>query len=349
MTILPFDAEPPPRRWGPDHDRLHRHLLRQPNLLPRGASLLLATSGGQDSMALTALTRDLRSLHGWTLYLWHGDHGWRSDAPAQARALAAWAEGEGFSLVVQRAEPPPATEAEARLWRYRCLHQHAEAIGCHHVVTAHTATDRAETVVLNLARGCHRRGLAAPRADRPLAENLRLVRPLLPFSRDDTARICRDMELPVWVDPSNADLRFSRNRVRAEILPVLEALHPGATGRISDLAERLALEDEQTDELLDLALKALTAVATEEGTAALARRPLARLQLANQRRVVQQWLRLHWGRTLNARDLDQLLARLGPERGPGRQDLARGWHLRWDGCSLLLIPPHPPPTHGPFP
>ena len=63
--------------WSPFHLRLHRLLLRRPQLLPPHATLLLAVSGGQDSMALVGLLRDLQRLHHWRLLLWHGDHGWR--------------------------------------------------------------------------------------------------------------------------------------------------------------------------------------------------------------------------------------------------------------------------------
>ncbi|MEB3194603.1 MAG: tRNA lysidine(34) synthetase TilS [Cyanobacteriota bacterium] len=339
-VILPSDAAPPGRRWGPDQDRLHRHLLRQPSLLPKGVRLLLALSGGQDSMALLGLLRDLQTLHGWPLSLWHGNHGWRPDATAQADALAAWAEREGLSVQVQRADPLPASEAEAREWRYRCLLEQAAALGCRHVLTAHTATDRAETLLLNLARGSHRRGLGALRARRPLGDGIALVRPLLPFSRDDTGRICREMGLPLWIDPSNADTRFSRNRVRADVLPVLEDLHPGATIRMAALAERLAEEEEQAEEVLTIALGALAVAPGLPGaTAALNRRSLAALQAANQRLLVQQWLRLHWGSALGAPSLERLLARLPLDQGPGRHDLAQGWHLRWEGGRLLLFPP----------
>jgi tRNA(Ile)-lysidine synthase len=329
---------------------LHRHLLRQPALLPKGANLLLAVSGGQDSMALTGLMRDLAPLHGWTLVLWHGDHGWRAEGAMHAEALAAWAAAAGLALAVEKATPAPATEAEARLWRYRCLRRRAEALGCSRVLTAHTASDRAETVLLNLARGCHRRGLATLRTERPLGGGgVRLVRPLLPFDRQDTARICQDLAMPVWLDASNADLRFSRNRVRAEVLPVLEDLHPGAAGRIAALAERLAQEDGQDGELLDLAATALAAPPREGATATLARRALTGLQLANQRRVVQRWLHHHWGHTLDANSLERLLARLPPARGPGRQDLAKGWRLCWDGSGLHLLAPPTPIPHGPLP
>ncbi|MGA1303337.1 MAG: tRNA lysidine(34) synthetase TilS [Cyanobium sp.] len=339
-TILPSDASPPGRRWGPDQDRLHRHLLRQPPLLPKGARLLLALSGGQDSMALLGLLRDLQELHGWHLSLWHGNHGWHSEAADQAQSLQAWAERQQLPLHGQRADPPPATEAAAREWRYRCLQEHAEALGCSHVLTAHTATDRAETLLLNLARGSHRRGLGALRARRPLANGIQLVRPLLSFTRNDTARICQEMALPLWIDPSNTESRFSRNRVRASVLPVLEELHPGATTRMAALAERLAQEEEQAGEVLAMALGSLVVAPDQKGAlTALNRRSLAALQPANQRLLVQQWLRLHWGSPLEARILERLLARLPLDQGPGRHDLGEGWHLRWEGGSLLLFPP----------
>ena len=119
-------------------------------------------------MALTGLLRDLRPLHGWTLHLWHGDHGWRAEAGAQAEELSAWAQRQQLPLELDRASAAPVGEAAARQWRYRCLETRARQLGCCHVVTGHTASDRAETVLLNLARGSHRRGLGSLRSSRPL-------------------------------------------------------------------------------------------------------------------------------------------------------------------------------------
>jgi tRNA(Ile)-lysidine synthase len=348
-VILPSEASGAPQPWGPDQDRLHRHLLRHPDLLPKGARLLLAVSGGQDSMALTALLRDLSALHGWELNLWHGDHGWRAEAAAQGEALEAWAAARGLPLHRERADPVPTSEATAREWRYGCLRRQAATLGCGHVVTGHTASDRAETLLLHLARGCHRRGLASLRATRPLAEGCRLVRPLLPFSRQDTARICRTRALPVWIDASNADRRFSRNRLRGEVLPVLEDLHPGATTRMAATAERLAEDEDQVEELVALALKglAISPGPRDAGGVALDRRALLALRPANQRRLLQTWLRQHQVPTLKASTLEDLTARLPMNRGSGRQDLAHGWHLRWNGGSLILFPPAPShPDHG---
>jgi tRNA(Ile)-lysidine synthase len=327
--------------------------------LPEQAPLLVAVSGGQDSMALVTLLRDLAPLHGWRLQLWHGDHGWRPESADQAAELAAWAARQGLPLELERAAgagPPPRGEAAARHWRYGCLERQARRHGCRHVVTGHTATDRAETVLLNLARGCHRRGLASLRASRPLrrgegaaedgADPVHLVRPLLILSREETGRFCRRQGVPVWQDATNADGRLRRNRVRAELLPVLEQLHPGACRRISLQADRLAEEEDHTDELTTLALRGLaTGGETPQAPPArLDRRALARLSAAGQRRLLQRWIVDRTGLDPGTGALEELIAALPPQRGAGQRALRGGWRLRWDRRTLVLDPPEPP--HG---
>jgi tRNA(Ile)-lysidine synthase len=341
-------------RWSPHHLRLHRLLLRRPTLLPHGEPLLLAVSGGQDSMALASLLLDLRRLHRWTLTLWHGDHGWRGDSSQQAHQLARWAEALGLPLLLDTWVRPARSEAAARQWRYERLEQAAQRLGAGVVVTGHTASDRAETMLLNLARGSDRRGLAALPVQRPLgAGGLRLVRPLLIFSRAETGAICEALELPLWPDPSNNDPLFSRNRIREEVLPVLNALHPGAERRISGLAERLADDLAGQDELLDLALLTLQGAMPESGSpqlgSGLDRQALLRLQTTNQRRLLHHWLQRKTGLVMPASQLDDLLNRLAIWQQPGRQQLPDGWQLRWQGPTLWLTCRPPTSCDEPVP
>jgi len=320
-------------RWSPLHLRLHRHLLRQPALLPQGSRLLVALSGGQDSMALVALLQDLKRLHHWELRLWHGDHRWRPESSQQATELASWAVQQRLRIAVDEWSAPSRSEVAARDWRYGCLERQARKQDCTQVVTAHTASDRAETLLLHLARGSHRRGLASLPASRSLAPGLALVRPLLVFSRSDTAQICADLNLPIWLDPSNADPSYSRNRVRAQVLPVLEELHPGASRRISALAARLGEEATHHNELLALALEQLRPAGQPER---LLRRKLMALSPPNQRELLQAWLQERTQLTLEAAPLHGLLARLAQDQGPGQADLAGPWQLHWDRLTLSL-------------
>jgi tRNA(Ile)-lysidine synthase len=357
------DPQPQPSAaadWSADHLRLHRHLRRHPALLPDSDTLLLAVSGGQDSMALVALLTALQRLHGWRLHLWHGDHGWRPESGRTAQQLAAWAAGQGLPLLGECWQPEPGepaasggaggipSEAAGRAWRYRRLAIGAAALGASRVVTGHTASDRAETLLFNLARGSHRRGLASLRGLRALEGELQLARPLLPFSRADTGRLCRQLQLPVWPDPSNNDQRYSRNRLRQEVLPVLEALHPGAARRLAALAEQLAADDDAQGELLSLALAALGA-RDSSGAGSdqqLPLAPLRALQRANQGALLQHWLSHHLGEPLSRRSLETLLDRLAAGSGAGTLQLAGGWRLQWQRSTLALTCAPTAESHG---
>jgi len=346
--ILPSEPTTvPPQRpaWSPLHARLHRSLRRDPQLLPAGTPLLLALSGGQDSMAMVRLLQDLQRLHHWTLHAWHGDHGWRAESARQAEELSAWAQTCGLPLRLERADGLATNEAAARRWRYGQLEAEALRLGCRHVLTAHTATDRTETLLLQLARGSHRAGLASLRRQRPLSPGsaITLVRPLLAFSRGDTAAICATWQLPIWHDSSNDTLRFARNRIRQQVLPVLEALHPGASRRISALMERLAQEQQQQglDDLLELALERL-----QGGSGAsdgLDRSRLSALGEASQRQLLQHWILRTTGQSLAARELDELVQRLAPACGPGQLDLRGGRRLVWNRTLVSLDDQHSRP------
>ncbi len=339
-------------RWSPDHLRLHRLLRRRPDLLPPGDTLLLAVSGGQDSMALLGLLLDLRRLHHWQLQLWHGDHRWRMESGRQAAELAAWSAQQGLTMVCDSWGEPRTDEAAARAWRYGCLQHRAETLGASRVVTGHTGTDRAETLLLQLARGSHRRGLGGPRALRPLSATLQLARPLLTFSRAETARLCGALGLPIWPDPSNDDPAYGRNRIRQEVLPVLEALHPGAQRRLAGLSERLAEEEDSLVELADLALRNLTTTAegktetdadTDSDSDGLDRRQLMGLAPANRRRLLRRWLERGGVPGLAAAPLERLLARLAAGQPPGRQSLSGGQELHWNRGRLWLASREPLP------
>ena len=328
------EQRPPALAWTSWHHQLHIRLRQKLQLLPAGARLLLAISGGQDSMALLGLLLELQHQHRWTLQLWHGDHGWHASSTTVATELQEWCSRQDLKLELQRAPAELArTEAAARRWRYDTLEQLARSSSAD-VVTGHTASDRAETMLLQVARGSDLAGLTTLRPTRPLsADGPQLRRPLLGFSRADTAAICRDLTLPVWEDPSNQSASFARNRIRHEVLPVLEALHPGCSRRMAEQAERLSqLQDTQSE------LSALVLEQLQNGDG-LNRRQIGTLSSATRRQLLAQWLQIQGVPAIDAAQLDQLSTKLVTGAPGGSSHLPGGWQLHWRGDAIRLMPP----------
>ncbi|MEB3289345.1 MAG: ATP-binding protein, partial [Leptolyngbya sp.] len=126
-----------------------------------------------------------------------------------------------------------------------------------HIATGHTATDRAETLLYNLLRGSGSDGLQALAWKRPLGQHgtdsaLHLVRPLLCLSRQATGAFCQRENLPLWVDSTNADLAYARNRLRLEVFPYLEThVHPRIVHTLAQTAEILTAEVALLEQLTD--------------------------------------------------------------------------------------------------
>lgn len=322
--------------WLTWHDRLHRQLLRKPQLLPEGSTLLLAISGGQDSMALLGLLRDLCRRHRWTLQLWHGDHGWHPGSASIAEELAQWCQSQQLPLLISTGtRSSTGSEAKARQWRYAQLHQVCQQLNlnntcnqCRTVVTGHTASDRSESLLLQLSRGTDLAGLGNLRWERALdaeaADDIRLVRPLLHFSREETAAICQSLQLPIWLDPSNNTPHFDRNRIRQEVLPVLEALHPGCSKRMAELSERMSQVQDTQSALVNLSIEHL-----KGPSGALKRPPLQQLPCSARRLLLHGWLKAQGMTSLPARQLEELSTAIGPQQPPGERHLARRKRLRW--------------------
>lgn len=198
-------------------------------------------------MALLTLLWDLRSKWGWRLVVAHANHGWRADAEANANFVETWCRDHGISCDTVTAAQPPASEAAARQWRYDQFHQLARCHGCTRVVTGHTATDRAETLLYNLIRGSGADGLQALTWQRPLHPQVSppvlLVRPLLTLSRAETAAFCRQQGVPYWQDCTNQDRRYARNRIRLDLLPYLaQQFNPKVEHTLAQTAEVLTAE-----------------------------------------------------------------------------------------------------------
>ncbi|WP_035986382.1 tRNA lysidine(34) synthetase TilS [Leptolyngbya sp. KIOST-1] len=279
--------------WSTTHAAVHQQ-LKDRSLLPQGARVLAAVSGGQDSLCLLRLLVDLRPRWGWSLRVVHCDHQWRADSGANAQFVQELCQAWGIPCHRAIAELPCATEAAARQWRYRVFAEVATQAGCTHVATGHTASDRAETLLYNLLRGSGTDGLQALAWQRPLAPNsaVAVVRPLLALTRQQTGEFCRQFDLPVWQDATNQDTRYARNRIRLELLPYLRShFNPGLEMTLAHTAEVLAAEVDLLETLAaELHAAAVTPPATDGGGWKIQRSPLRAAPLALQRRVLRRVL-----------------------------------------------------------
>jgi tRNA(Ile)-lysidine synthase len=274
--------------WSALHDRLHR-TLRQRRLLLKHQQLLVAVSGGQDSLCLIRLLLDLQPKWGWKIAIAHCNHRWREDSTANANYVQHLAETWQVLYYQAIAEIPPRSEATAREWRYCALADIALKQGYTTVVTGHTLSDRAETLLYNLIRGSGSDGLQALTWQRELVAGVQLVRPLLNFSRKETATFCRDANLTIWEDTTNQNWHYARNRIRQELLPYLQThFNPQVEQALAQTAELLQAE---VDYLQTEAQRLYTqAVVADLADFRLSRPILKSAPLALQRRVMRQIL-----------------------------------------------------------
>ena len=225
-----------------------------------GTNVDCAVSGGADSIALLVLA----CAANLNVTAWHVDHGLRENSHTEAELVAQLAMqlGAQFESRTVSVEQGANTEARAREARYGVLPQG--------VMTGHTSDDQAETILINLLRGSGTRGLAGMQ---PTAQ-----RPLLHIRRSETQALCDVLGISVFNDPSNDDERFQRNRIRHEVLPLLESL---AKRDLVPVLTRQADLLRDDDDLLNELASAL------DPTDALA---LANAPIALSRRAIRSWL-----------------------------------------------------------
>ncbi len=211
---------------------------------------LALVSGGPDSVALLRAILDL----GGDPAVLHVDHGLRGEeSRADADFVRSLCEELGVRCEVKRLDlgDSPNLQERAREGRYQIAWELSAGLGLGVVATGHTSDDVAETVILNLSRGAGLRGLASipPTRDD-------LVRPLIERTRREVLRYLSGLDQPYRTDPTNLSGKYSRNRVRLEVLPVLEEIHPGAAANLA-CAASLARDDlEALEALADAALEA---------------------------------------------------------------------------------------------
>lgn len=231
-----------------------KNYIEENHLIEPGDTLLLGVSGGADSVALLLLMQELYGAGTCRLEVIHVQHHLRQQAEADAVfterlceqmqipcqvvhvQVKEYAEKMGYSL-----------EEAARMLRYEAFAQRSEALGGSvKILVAHHQEDQAETVLFHLFRGSGLRGLGgiAPRRGQ-------IIRPLLPVTRGEIEAYLANRQQAYCTDETNADLEYTRNRIRHALLPVAEEVHRGATGKMCEAARELS----QVEDFIQSALQ----------------------------------------------------------------------------------------------
>ncbi len=229
-----------------------------------GELVLVACSGGADSLALAAATAFEAPRAGVRAGAVVVDHGLQPGSARVAATVGEWAGALGLSPVevvaVTVVAGPDGVESSARAARHAAVDAVAERLGAGLVLLGHTRDDQAEQVLLGLARGAGARSLAGmPRA------RGRLRRPLLDVGRRETRGSLTAQSLPWWEDPMNADRAYLRVRVRAALADLERDLGPGVTAALARTADQLR---EDADHLDARAAEAATALGAQPWTVA---------------------------------------------------------------------------------
>ena len=360
-------------------NRIYDYMIRN-KMIEESGCIIAAVSGGADSMCLLEILRELRTKAGFQLRVLHVHHGLRESAEGDLEYVAGYCEAAGIPFEAVRvdaagyaAENGLSVEEAARHLRYEALKRAAERWDSENtpqscrgerqdsenspksdcaerqnkenaprpgnmycrIAVAHHLEDQAETVLFNLARGSRLRGLRGM-----LPVNGRIIRPLLECSRGEIEEFLRERGIAWREDETNEDVRFARNLLRREVMPLLERINAGAAQHIAKAAEEAA----ETEEFLRIETgKAMKACReTQEDNSARAERDsqnivnqqspiivsipiLLREPPLIRRRVVYEVIAEAAGRKKDLRDVHvQDVLKLAQKNGNGRLDVFGG-------------------------
>ena len=339
--------------------RVGEALQRQRALRSR-CSVVVGVSGGADSLclldALVAVVPRARK----RLFVGHVDHQLRPNSANDAGHVRAVSDAYGLRCEVVTVDVPALSsylplgvEAAARFARYHALQGLVGHLGADFVATGHTTDDSVETTLMHLVRGSGLRGLAgipelrrmdvysladaadscATRSQRR-TELLLTLRPLLNVTRADTQLYCEARGIRWLTDETNADPRFTRNRIRSHLLPVLRTYNPAVDQSLLRMAETVRDEDAWLDTVANGRLRRL--LRDTEDRAALESAGWRRQPLPIQRRIVRLMAESLGHREIGFEAVERALA-VGMEDGPPRAELGGGMTVERRGDTLFFI------------
>jgi tRNA(Ile)-lysidine synthase len=209
------------------HEKFELNLKNKLEIKTKSA-LLLAISGGQDSLCLLQLCLDYQKQHNLKIAIIYIDHQWRYDTVNSTKHLINLIKKNNIQTYLYQIKPKVYSEIESRELRYQILIQTAKKYNYNLIATAHTCTDQVETYLQYFIRGTSLDGINSLVWSRNINSKIRLIRPILNFKRSEVMWFCRHFQLPIWSDFSNFYYCSQRNRIRYELIPYLQNYFQGS-------------------------------------------------------------------------------------------------------------------------
>ncbi len=259
----------------------------------REIPLILGVSGGADSLSLMHILNDF----GYSIVVGHLDHSIRPESTEEAETVRDMAQAMSLTTVIEKVKVLEEAEKlglnledASRKARYRFLFKLAEQKNAQAVVVAHHADDQAETILMNLIRGAGLTGLKGMQSisqNSKWSDEIPLVRPLLSIWKAEIERYCLERKIVFLEDPSNKDSRFLRNRIRNEIIPLLETSNPKFKKSLMQTADIWEADDNLLTVLTDSAWEDCL-ITQDAHLLAFSREKFTKLPLSIRRRIIRK-------------------------------------------------------------
>lgn len=319
-----------------------REFIAEHNLLSRGDLVIVAVSGGPDSVALLHVLERLSSEMGFSLHVAHLNHGLRAEAGEEEEFVARLAEQLGLNYSGSHADVRElarsrkmSLEEAGREARYAFFYRLQQELGATRVATAHHMGDQAETILMRLLRGTGLRGLRGIMPSRDI-----FIRPLLACTREEILAYLRDNRLEYRTDPSNYDPLYLRNRIRHLLLPQLSReYNPNIVAHLARLAEIAREENSLLDELTERAWNRVARVGPPGEIAFLLDEFKDQPKAVRRRLILYALAQLQEAPGWEMKDTEMVLA-LAQKEGSGKDlHLSRTLRVRKSYQELLFYQP----------
>lgn len=269
-----------------------RTLVHEQQLWSSGDTIVVAVSGGADSVVLLHVLHALSDEYQWTLICAHLNHGFRPEESAQeAKVVRQIASDLGIAFELEEVSTPAYIEQTgqgpqeaARTLRYDFLHRIATKWSAHFIALAHHLDDQAETVLMRILRGAGAEGLSGIKMRRT-EKNVELIRPFLRIYKTTLIRACEECHFGYITDSSNLHRKYTRNRIRLDVLPFLEQFNEQLVPSLARLAEIVGTENDYIQEETGTLYAEL--VKEEEGSFSFEVASFVEVHVALQRRLIK--------------------------------------------------------------